>query len=116
MTKSKASPLGANIVTVQKGAAAPLPQEITADSQIPKIATSIPVDEPALPETPATVTQSAALVIEPAALLAMKNISVKVDIVTYKKLKRHGGDMDGKTNQAIFTEALALYFVKHNIK
>jgi hypothetical protein len=44
-----------------------------------------------------------------------KSITVKVDGLTYKKLKQHGLDMGNKTNQDIFTEALALYFKAHKI-
>jgi hypothetical protein len=44
-----------------------------------------------------------------------KSITVKVDGLTYRKLKQHGLDMGNKTNQDIFTEALALYFKAHKI-
>lgn len=45
-----------------------------------------------------------------------KSITVKVDGKTYDKLTTHGFNSGRKTNQAIFTEALGLYFEKYEIK
>ena len=38
-----------------------------------------------------------------------KSMTVKIDEVTYKKLKMHGLD-SGRSSQDIFVDALALYF------
>ena len=46
---------------------------------------------------------------------ATKAMTVKVSGATYNKLKTHGFQ-HGKTSQAIFQEALALYFKKYGIK
>lgn len=47
--------------------------------------------------------------------MATKSLTVKVDLATYKKLKSHGVDAGGKTNQDIFTEALAMYFSAYKL-
>lgn len=47
-------------------------------------------------------------------LLATKSMTVKIDEVSYKKLKTHGLHL-GKTSQDIFVEALAMYFKVHKI-
>ena len=46
---------------------------------------------------------------------ATKAMTVKVSGAVYNKLKTHGFQ-NGKTSQAIFQEALALYFKKYGIK
>lgn len=44
-----------------------------------------------------------------------KAMTVKVSGVVYNKLKMHGFQ-HGKTSQAIFQEALQLYFKKYGVK
>lgn len=64
------------------------------------------------PESSSLPKAEAASYIEPAVVernLPTKSMTVKIDEVSYKKLKTHGLHI-GKTSQDIFVAALALYF------
>lgn len=125
MSKSKPAPLGASLIT--KGSARPATESTVAPlpgaeamplSQAGTL--QLPVDElQARVEVPAEVKRVvSAAVPAPRAkredvvsvtVGPTKSMTVKIDEITYKKLKMHGVD-SGRSSQDIFVEALALYF------
>ena len=120
---SKAKPASLALAFAAKGQARPV------DATKPVIATVAPqaATEPVAASTPqppkpvekeTTMAPAVPDPVPPAANLpmAIKSLTVKVDLATYTKLKAHGGAQGGKTNQDIFVEALGLYFQKYGIK
>lgn len=104
---TKAAPLNSVVMPVrpstQKGqAVASVPTERKETVQLPDV--SVPSISPVEVQAGDTV----------AKLLATKSMTVKIDEVSYKKLKGHGLNI-GKTSQDIFVAALALYFKEHRI-
>ena len=63
---------------------------------------------------PESATPPKTEVTEPEQNLPTKSMTVKIDGVTYRKLKKHGVDIS-KTSQDIFVLALAMYFKEHNL-
>lgn len=51
----------------------------------------------------------------PQVVLATKALTVKVNVPVYKVIKNHGTNV-GKSNQDIFTEALAMYMQVYGLK
>jgi hypothetical protein len=107
MSTSKAATLGATIVS--KGQAKPIAYAAAMpETQSVEVLSPLAAIEP-------QQNQEAEKPVANGMQLATKSITVKVDLATYKKLKTHGLDARNKTNQDIFTEALALYFKAYKI-
>lgn len=125
MGKSKPSPLGASLIT--KGSARPAtestaipppaadaaPRSQAVTMQLPVAELQARVDEPT--EAKGVVAAAAPAPrakredVVPVTGGPTKSMTVKIDEVTYKKLKMHGVD-SGRSSQDIFVAALALYF------
>ena len=130
MGKSKPAPLGASLIS--KGSARPAidlvaPPLPKADSvplsqaktmQRPAADAQIQIDES--PESKATaipvppVSRSKREEAMRVVAGPSKSMTVKIDELTYKKLKIHGVD-SGRSGQDIFVEALAMYFTANKL-
>jgi hypothetical protein len=125
MGKSKPAPLAASLITkgsarpavesavIQQPAADSVPLSQAVTMQFPVAALQDPVDKsketkvvtaPVAPSPRARRDDEAPVIVGPT-----KSMTVKIDEVTYKKLKMHGVD-SGRSSQDIFVDALALYF------
>lgn len=124
--KQKPATLGAGFVS--KGAAKPAdatrpsekfePQNLSAPPTViqPTVQESLrPVAEGAASQPTFNQQKSIEQMVKPSSNLGTKSLTVKVDGTTYVKLKEHGFKSGGKTNQDIFTEALAMYFEAYKI-
>lgn len=125
MGKSKPAPLGASLIT--KGSARPAVESAVVPKPAPDTGPSLlttsvrtPVSEVENNAERTVVPQGAAAdpVSAPRAksvdVIAQiagptKSMTVKIDEVTYRRLKMHGVDT-GRSSQDIFVEALAQYF------
>lgn len=125
MGKSKPAPLGASLIT--KGSARPttestvvppppadaVPLSQAETMQLPVAELQDPVDKSKEAKVVAARVASAPRVKRddeaPVIIGPTKSMTVKIDEVTYKKLKIHGVD-SGRSSQDIFVDALALYF------
>lgn len=109
MTKQKPATLGSSFVA--KGAAKPVDAtKPIAEVVAPAISITEEKSQEVLPIKVQPPTS-----IEAVVPMATKSLTVKVNLATYKKLKSHGVDAGGKTNQDIFVEALAMYFKAYNL-
>ena len=123
MGKAKPAPLGASLIVkggarpvepnfitpesvspAQKVVAQPLVEQVESASIAP-VVTKAPVPEKDAPV--ATRTKRDEMLM--AAIGPTKSMTVKIDEITYKKLKMHGVD-SGRSSQDIFVDALGLYF------
>ena len=104
----KAAPLHAGLMNLStaatKGQAMPVRPE-GAEVNQPHPSASVAVDF--VPRDPVSELTTVRL-------LPTKSMTVKVDVVSYDKLKSHGLSI-GKTSQDIFIEALTMYFKVKNI-
>lgn len=109
MMKQKPATLGSSFVV--KGAAKPV--DATKPIEAPTAPSPAAANEGVQDvQPPKTFIPTPVEVAQP---MATKSLTVKVDLATYKKLKSHGVDAGGKTNQDIFTEALAMYFSAYKL-
>jgi cytoskeletal protein RodZ len=70
----------------------------------------VPIEEkPASERTMSDTTNAQSSTGAALQFVATKSMTVKIDAISYKKLKNHGTDI-GKTSQDIFVQALAMYF------
>ena len=125
MGKSRPAPLGASLIT--KGSARPatestavpppaadaVPLSQAVTMQLPVVELQDPVDTSKETKVVAAAIAPAPRVkrddVAPVIVGPTKSMTVKIDEVTYKKLKMHGVD-SGRSSQDIFVDALALYF------
>jgi hypothetical protein len=99
-------------VTAQKGeAGVSTPSPVAPAPQANSEATT--PTETLIPSMP-TPTQNPPSDLQNVEAMTTKSMTVKIDGVSYKKLKTHGLNL-GKTSQDIFVEALALYFKANKI-
>jgi hypothetical protein len=126
MGKSKPAPLGAALITT-KGSARPT---MEATAVPPPAANAVPLSQAETMQLPVAELQDPVDKSKEAKVVAVrvapaprvkrddelpvivgptKSMTVKIDEVTYKKLKMHGVD-SGRSSQDIFVDALALYF------
>ena len=124
MGKSKPAPLGASLIT--KGSArpatestavpppnagtVPLSQAVTMQlpvAEVEELADKAGEPKVVVPSNP--VPRAKREDVLPVTIGPTKSMTVKIDEVTYKKLKMHGVD-SGRSSQDIFVDALALYF------
>lgn len=75
---------------------------------------STPSQVPPVPSKTDEVPSAQAEIIAARRLLPTRSMTVKVDEISYKKLKNHGLAI-GKSSQDIFLESLAMYFKVNNI-
>jgi len=107
--KQKPATLGSSFVA--KGAAKPVDAtKPLMEAVVPTVAkTEEKMQEVLSPKVSPPVSAEASLP------MATKSLTVKVDLATYKKLKSHGVDAGGKTNQDIFVESLSMYFKAYKL-
>ena len=123
MGKAKPAPLGASLIV--KGGARPVEPNLTTPESVSPAQTVVaqpPVEKvesvsiaPVVTKSPvpekdapvATRTKRDEMLM--AAIGPTKSMTVKIDEITYKKLKMHGVD-SGRSSQDIFVDALGLYF------
>ena len=110
MGKAKPAPLGASLIV--KGGARPVePNFTTPESVSPaqKVVAQPPVEKVESVSIAPVATTTKRDEMPTAAIGPTKSMTVKIDEITYKKLKMHGVD-SGRSSQDIFVDALGLYF------
>lgn len=121
MGKSRPAPLAATLIT--KGSARPATESVAVPlpaaegvplsqattMQLPAADPEGHVEKSPEPKAVAVASHTKRNVVAPVIIGPTKSMTVKIDEVTYKKLKMHGVD-SGRSSQDIFVEALALYF------